>query len=782
MHFPGNDNICFEIIINLAPLAKSYLLQFYNHLWIRNLFPNEWRKAIIIPIQKPGKDPSNRNNYRPISLTSCMCKLLEKMVNARLTWHIREEKILSTTQFGSQKNRSTIDSLSHLEDYVRRAFERKQITVALFFDIQKAYDTTWRYSILKTLHDNNLKGHLPIFIKNFMSDRTFQVRIDNIYSKTFKLENGVPQGSVLSGTLFTLAINNIVKQLPSGVKNNLYMDDFTIYYAATKLRHAERILNSTIVKIDSWANSVGFQFSVEKTQAILFYKDVRWKKEDISLKIRDYNIPVSQTVKFLGMIFDTHLNWKAHIAYIKAKCKNALNLIKKLAHTNWGADRHTLLMLYKTTVLSILDYGCQIYGSASEAALKDLDPIHNEGLRISTGAFKSSPNKSLQVEVCEPPLSLHRDLVTMRSAIRIQASDSPTKELFNQRDVFINNHSPPFPIRANRLLETVNENIMFPPITKLPPPWTMHKIKTCTHLKYLSKKYAYTPEHHRQHTMEHIRRKGNHFAIYTDGSKSQMGVGYAAISERKKVQLSLPTRASVFTAELSAIWSALEIIKEHPPQKFVIFSDSRSAVEAIQNYHPKNPLVQEIKYFFHKLYEDGKHIEICWIPAHVGVKGNEEADKAAKEAISKNRSQINIPISDFLPTLKQLTFEKWQRIWSEVHEDNKLKQIKPNIGLWQTSYQRNRHHEVVLSRLRIGHSLLTHGYLMNTPHDPIPECTQCRTMLTIKHIFVECPIFQRQRTLSIGNKTLKETLAESPTFSIHLIVKFLKSCNLLDKI
>ena len=711
-----------------------------------------------------------------------MCKLLEKMVNARLTWHIHEEKLLSPTQFGSQKNRSTIDSLSHLEDYVRRAFERKQITVALFFDIQKAYDTTWRYSILKTLYDNDIKGHLPSFIKNFMLDRTFQVRIDNIYSKTFKLENGVPQGSVLSGTLFTLAINNIVKQLPTGVKNNLYMDDFTIYYSATKLRHAERILNSTIVKIDTWATSVGFQFSIEKTQAILFYKDIRWKKEEITLKMRDYIIPINQTVKFLGMILDSHLNWKAHIAYTKAKCKNALNLIKKLAHTNWGADRHTLLMLYKTTVLSILDYGCQIYGSASEAALKVLDPIHNEGLRISTGAFKSSPSKSLQVEIGEPPLSLHRDLVTMRSAIKIQANDSPTKELFNQRDIFINNHSPPFPVRANRLLESVNENIIFSPIIKFPPPWTMHKIKTCTHLYYLSKKYTYTPEHHKQHTIEHIRRKGNHLAIYTDGSKSREGVGYAAVSERGKLQFSLPKRSSVFTAELSAILSALEIIKEHQPQKFVIFSDSRSAVEAIQNYSPKNSLVQEIKYAFHKLYEEGKHIEICWIPAHVGVQGNEEADTAAKDAINKNRSQINVPVCDFIPVLKQFTFEKWQRLWNEEHENNKLKQIKPNIGPWQSSCQEKRHTEVVLTRLRIGHTHLTHGYLMNTPHDPIPECPQCRTILTVKHIFIECPIFQRQRTLNIGNKNLKEILSESPTFSVYPIFKFLKSCNLLNKI
>ena len=440
------------------------------------------------------------------------------------------------------------------------------------------------------------------------------------------------------------------------------------------------------------------------------------------------------------------------------------------------------MMLYKTTVLSILDYGSQIYGSASEAALRNLDPIHNEGLRISTGAFRSSPTKSVQVESGEPPLSLHRNLVTMRSAIKIQASDSPTKDLFNERDIFINNHPPSFPIRANRLLESVNEHIIFPQVNKFPPPWLMHKVRTCTHLYYLSKKYTYTPDHHKQHTIEHIRRKGTHFAIYTDGSKSQMGVGYAAISISKNLKFSLPERASVFTAELSAIWSAITIIKEQPPQKFVIYSDSRSSIEALQNYNPKNTLVQQIKYEFHKLYDDGKYVEICWIPAHMGIRGNEEADKAAKEAINMNRSNIIIPTSDFVPTLKRNIFNKWQALWNEEHDNNKLKQIKPTIGLWQSSLQKERRIEVILSRLRIGHTLLTHGYLMKSPHDPIPECPQCRTIVTIKHIFSECPIYERQRISSIGNKTIKEILSESPNFSHYPIIKFLKDCNLLNKI
>ena len=104
----------------------------------------------------------------------------------------RTANFLSPTQFGAQKNRSTLDSLSHVEDYVRRGFVRKQITVALFFDIQKAYDTTWRFSILKSLDRHNFKGYLPLFIKDFMSECSFQVRIDKVYSRSFKLENGVP--------------------------------------------------------------------------------------------------------------------------------------------------------------------------------------------------------------------------------------------------------------------------------------------------------------------------------------------------------------------------------------------------------------------------------------------------------------------------------------------------------------------------------------------------------------------------------------------------------------
>ena len=127
----------------------------------------------MIPIAKPGKDPSQVTNYRPISLTSCLCKLMEKLVNVRLTWYIDKNNILSPSQSGVRKNRSTLDSLASLESQIKSGFKKKEITVAVFFDIQKAFDTTWRYSILRTLHEIRMRGELPIFIRNFLTERTF---------------------------------------------------------------------------------------------------------------------------------------------------------------------------------------------------------------------------------------------------------------------------------------------------------------------------------------------------------------------------------------------------------------------------------------------------------------------------------------------------------------------------------------------------------------------------------------------------------------------------------
>ena len=272
--FPGPDQIHYEILRHLPIETLHILLDIINETWKSDTFPESWREALIISIPKPGKDHFNPLNYRPIALTSCICKTVERMVNERLVWYLEKNGLLAKQQCGYRSNRSTVDHLVRLETFIRDAFIHNQHLVAVFFDLQKAYDTTWKYGILKDLHNMGLRGNLPIFIGNFLSNRTFQIHLGTILSdKIFHQEEGVPQGAILSTTLFNVKINDIVKQVDPGVECSLYVDDFVIMYRSPTIDAIQRKLQHTIHRLEKWTLENGFTISKNKTVAMHFCPD-----------------------------------------------------------------------------------------------------------------------------------------------------------------------------------------------------------------------------------------------------------------------------------------------------------------------------------------------------------------------------------------------------------------------------------------------------------------------------------------------------------------------------
>ena len=145
---PGPDQIHYEILRHLPIETLHILLDIINETWKSDTFPESWREALIISIPKPGKDHFNPLNYRPIALTSCICKTVERMVNERLVWYLEKNGLLAKQQCGYRANRSTVDHLVRLETFIRDAFIQNQHLVTVFFDLQKAYDTTWKCGIL----------------------------------------------------------------------------------------------------------------------------------------------------------------------------------------------------------------------------------------------------------------------------------------------------------------------------------------------------------------------------------------------------------------------------------------------------------------------------------------------------------------------------------------------------------------------------------------------------------------------------------------------------------
>ena len=258
---PGPDQIHYKILRHLPIETLHILLDIINETWKNDTFPESWREALIISIPKPGKDNFYPLNYRPIALTSCICKTVERMVNERLVWYLENNGLLAKEQCGYRSNRSTVDHLVRLETFIRDAFIHNQHLVAVFFDLQKAYDTTWKYGILNDLHSMGLRGNLPIFIGNFLSDRTFQIHLGTILSdKIFHQEEGVPQGAILSTTLFNVKINDIVKQVDPGAKCSLYVDDFVIMYRSPTIDAIQRKLQHTIHRLEKWTLKMGLPF------------------------------------------------------------------------------------------------------------------------------------------------------------------------------------------------------------------------------------------------------------------------------------------------------------------------------------------------------------------------------------------------------------------------------------------------------------------------------------------------------------------------------------------
>jgi len=224
------------------------------------------------------------------------------MVNSRLVWYLEKNKLISSAQSGFRKHRSTTNQLVRLETFIREAFIQNQHATAIFFDLEKAYDTTWKHGILKDLYDTSLRGRLPLFIAGFLYDQQFKShRVGGMYSKPYEQETGVPQGSVLSVTLFCLKINSIVKELPASVTCSLYVDDFLICYRSKYIHIIERHLQQSLNKIEHWANTNGFRFSSSKTVCMHFSRLCK-PHPDPTLILYGTAIPVLQEMKFLGLI------------------------------------------------------------------------------------------------------------------------------------------------------------------------------------------------------------------------------------------------------------------------------------------------------------------------------------------------------------------------------------------------------------------------------------------------------------------------------------------------
>ena len=401
-----------------------------------------------------------------------------------------------------------------------------------------------------------------------------------------------------------------------------------------------------------------------------------------------------------------------------------------------------------------------------------LDPIQNQALRISLGAFRTSPIESLEVEANEMPLDVRRQKLAVHYLLKVKANPSHPISLCTAKQLHKNlfdkkiNNKAPFGIRMERLLitmdmstECIAENVL--PVT---PPFGMAKPNVDFSLHNGSKKNE-SSLMHRVKYIDFIQDKMDYTLLFTDGCKDTAGVSGAAVSGNITLSSRLPNDSSIFTAEAQAIILALNIIKESTNHQFYIFSDSLSCLQAIANMKLTNPQILKILETHNELSLENKLVKFCWVPSHVGIERNEAADAAATTGINHPFDEtIRIPYSDLKCKVRQHYQDILQNKWNNT-AFNKLRTIKDSLGKTIFKTINVRRDEIVLHRIRIGHTHLIHSYLLNRAD--APECPQCLCLLTVEHILIQCPtyIISRKRFLSNSNN-IKELFMKVPFINI----------------
>ena len=238
-------------------------------------------------------------------------------------------------------------------------------------------------------------------------------------------------------------------------------------------------------------------------------------------------------------------------------------------------------------------------------------------------------------------------------------------------------------------------------------------------------------------------RNTNH--VYTDGSKIDDRVGCAVVYRDSVYTKKLAKHTGIYNAELAAVLKAVKLAEEDVQSaETVIFTDSQSVKQSIEDRNSLHPLIAKILRLVLKMQSKGKTITVCWVPAHLGISQNESADEGAKAAAESASLVNNLKVyyRDYYPVFRMKVIEEWGENWRGVI-GNKLRDIKEGVTHWDTSRQKNRRQEVLLCRLRIGHTKMTHGWLMEGSQPP--KCHNCNELLTVKHMLVDCIHYARIR-------------------------------------
>ena len=444
-----------KMLKNLGHEVKDHIIKLFNRCLESEQVPQIWKHSVISMILKNGQNNGLVGSYRPISMTPCLARLFERLVLQRLEVFLKLNNIIINNQSGFRKNRQTKDNLLYTIQNAQEGFNCEEKTLTIFFDVAAAFDKVWHQGLIFKLLELGVPYYLISIIEAFLENRTFTVKIEGKESGHYIIVCGVPQGGVLSPTLFSVYVNNI--PIAKGEKETclLFADDL-VYQLRYKYKikgkvakitqtEAEKKAQGYLNLLEQWMNLWRLTLAPKKCgQLTLSRARCTEREETMNLKLYDTLIPAESNPKFLGVYFDRKLTFAHHFEMIQKKLNDRLSILKILSYDkNWALNPGTLVQIYKSLVRSVLDYASVTSIACNVNVINDYEVVQNDALRI---VFKKTLMDHVKIEDLRKRAKVssiqtrHKELLTRYYERAIMSNNPLVKEMYKKYDTFKKRH------------------------------------------------------------------------------------------------------------------------------------------------------------------------------------------------------------------------------------------------------------------------------------------------------------------------------------------------------
>lgn len=388
------DLIPLRILKASSSVFAVLICRLANLTFETGVFPSQFKIAEVKPLlKKPDLDPTDHASYRPISNLNSIGKILEKLVHARISAHLLNSPNFSALQSGYRPFHSTeTANLKILNDLIFNS-SKGSPSMLISLDLSSAFDCVIHTKLLDRLHDDfGIDGICLKWLKSYLHNRSQYVSLMNARSPTILLQTGVPQGSVLAPLLFSSYVSPISRLASQhNLSCHSYADDTTIYFPLgcnTDIETKLNALNICTTDLKNWLMFQGLMLNPNKTDAIVTGTKQQVHRTDTqtsSIKIADVDIEPSDSLKLLGVTYDSNLTFNAHINNL---CKSVNIQLRSLKHIRKYLDQPTANIVATSIVASRLDYCNALLPGITQYNMKRLQNLQTHAAKIVTKNYQ----------------------------------------------------------------------------------------------------------------------------------------------------------------------------------------------------------------------------------------------------------------------------------------------------------------------------------------------------------------------------------------------------------